>query len=181
VTGPKPKKGKASQVAAGQASYSIAGGKSAAVTLTLNAAAQKLLEQSYSLPAALSLTGGATGKVTFSYARISALVLFTVAFAPSGSTFTSLTASSLPASATVTVKCGGGTGCKRVLHPKGRSVNLTLEVAGKRFRAGAAVTVAIAAPNRVGLVDSVVFRGNSAPKFIKQCQPPGQAKPSACH
>jgi hypothetical protein len=52
--------------------------------------------------------------------------------------------------------------------------------AHSQLRPGATLQLRVSAPNRVAEVETFVIRRSQGPNVIKQCLPPGAARPARC-
>jgi hypothetical protein len=183
--GKKAPKPVAQVVTVATSNYSITGGQTANVPLTLNATGQKLLGEFFKLPVSLSVTGGAqpvTSGLTFKYARINATISFTWSFSPQSSTAQNLSIRGLRSVDQVTVICRGG-GCPFSLkHPKikGGGAAVTPLLGQAKLRPHAVVELVISAPNSVSQVEEFVIRAGAAPTASSLCQAPGVKQPGSC-
>jgi hypothetical protein len=123
-----------------------------------------------------------TRKIEFKYPRIKSKTPFTLGFAPGSTAFTQLTVSHVPRGGKVTVICHGG-GCPfstRTFAPRHGLVVLAPVFKHSQLRPGATIQLRVTAANRVGEVETFVIRGGQGPNVIKQCLPPGAARPARC-
>jgi hypothetical protein len=123
-----------------------------------------------------------TRKVTFSYPRIKSKIPFTFGFGPGSSTASQLTVTHVPRRGKVTVICHGG-GCPfsvRTFAPRHGLVVLAPLFRHSQLRPGATIQLRVGAPNRVAEVETFVIRSGQGPGVIKQCLPPGAARPAKC-
>ncbi len=181
---PKPPQGRSTSLTVASGFYSVATGKRATVTLTLNAAAQRLLSQFYELPATVAINGSTqlTRAVTFRYAVINSFISFTWEFNDSYTTDEDLAVSGLPSKPRVLLTCRGG-GCpfgKRVLKPRSRTISLASNFADAHLAPGTTVEIAITAADDVGKVGIMLMRRGQQPLFTVLCLPPGASHPLAC-
>jgi streptogramin lyase len=180
---PKPKKvTKTVTVASG--SYLVAAGHSTTITLRLNSAGQRLLNQFYRLPAALAIGGptAITKSVTFSYAVVHSPISFTWTFTASFTVERSLSISNVPSGGKVAVSCHGG-GCpfgSRTFKPTRGKVVLTSALSRSHLRPHATVRLDITATNEVGKVAIFTVRSGQQPSLTESCLPPGARTPSRC-
>jgi CSLREA domain-containing protein len=170
------------RVAAG--SYSVGTGRQVTVRIMLNRTGRTMLTQQYVLPATMSVRGTTpvTRKVTFSYPRIKSKIPFTFGFGPGSSTTTELTVTHVPRRGKVTAICHGG-GCPfsvRTFAPHHGVVALARLFRHSQLPPGTTIQLRVTASNRVGEVETFVIRRSQGPNVIKQCLPPGAARPARC-
>ena len=92
-----PKPSVASAVVVDTVPFSVVGGHSSKIQVRLNRLGRRLLSDYYKLPVTLHVLGtGLTPAFTFAYPRITAIILYGVAYAGRLSKFTSLTFTGLP-------------------------------------------------------------------------------------
>jgi hypothetical protein len=168
------------QVASG--SYSVATGKDAKITLTLNKQGRALLDRFYRVPATLKMAGAvsATRAITFSYVRVHADISAKWTPSKRSTSLGSLTISRLPATATVTVTCHGG-GCSfatKTFTPKSKS--LSPDVGQPKLKPGATLQVTVSVAGEVGDVARFSVRSGRAPAQTPLCLVPQAATPTAC-
>jgi hypothetical protein len=168
----------------GSASYSVATGVQASVTIPLNAAGGALLTKHYKLAATLSLAGTTTltRTVDFHYARITSPVAFTFEFTASHTTIRYLTVSNIPEGGVVDVICHGG-GCpfaSRAFSPSGGQVALTPSLKGSPLRPRSTLDIEVTATNQVGKVAIFETQSGAQPTLTEQCLPPGASSPLRC-
>jgi hypothetical protein len=99
-----------------------------------------------------------------------------------------LTASNVPAGATITIRCKGKPRCslrkkKTIRVSKAGTVNLLKSLTKKerKFRAGQKLEIQISAPGRIGKDVVLTFKNNGrAPSGTTRCLSPGSTTPRAC-
>jgi hypothetical protein len=177
------------------ASFTIAAGHSANVSLALNAAGSRLLAKFYVLPTALSFSGtrNASPRTTirFAYSLVTPPNGVSASFSwvgePCAFCWTKVDPShvfgisNLLPTATVKVRCNG-VGCprSRSFGPGRSSVNLDAMFAGHRMGQGSVIQLFIKAPNSVGRLVTFRMRPALSPTERVLCLPPGARKPLAC-
>jgi hypothetical protein len=171
-------------VKVGAASFAVNSGGRTTLRIVLNRTGLTMLAQHYTLPATLTLRGTTqlSRKVTFTYRRIKADVPFTLSFAGTSSVATQLAVTKMPRGAKLTVTCRGG-GCPfghRAFAARHGTVILTPTFKQAHLHAGTIIRFEVAAPNRVGFVETLVIRSGQGPLDIKQCLPPGVHRPTRC-
>jgi hypothetical protein len=171
-------------VQVGAGSYSVPTGRQVALRIPLNRSGQAMLTQQYVLVTTMSLRGTTqvTRKVTFRYPRIGSKIAFTFGFGPGSSTTSQLTVTHVPRGGKVTVICHGG-GCPlsvRMFSPHDGVVALAPLFRRSQLRPGATIQIRVTANNRVGDIETFVIRRSRGPSLIKQCLPPGAARPAQC-
>lgn len=165
-------------------SYSVPSGHHVTVRIRLNRTGRTMLTQQYVLATTMSLRGttAVTRKVTFRYPRIKSKIPFTFGFGPGSSTTSELTVTHVPRGGKVTVVCHGG-GCPfsvRTFRPHHSAVVLAPLFRHSQLRPGTTIQLRVTASNRVGEVETFVIRRSQGPNVIKQCLPPGLARPAQC-
>jgi hypothetical protein len=165
-------------------SYSVPTGRRVTLRIALNRSGRTMLTQQYVLVTAMSLRGTTllTRKVTFRYPRIDSKIPFTFGFGPGSSTTSQLTVTHVPRGGKVTVICHGG-GCPlsvRTFAPHHGIVVLAPLFRHSQLRPGTTIQLRVTARNRVGEVETFVFRPSQGPSLTKQCLPPGAARPARC-
>ena len=170
------------KVAAG--SYSVHTGSRTTVRIVLNRAGRTMLTERYVLATTMSLRGTTpvTRRVTFRYPRIKSKIPFTFGFGPGSTTTSELSVTHVPHGGKVTVICRGG-GCPfsvRTFASHHNAVVLGPLFRHSQLRPGATIQLRVLASNRVGEVETFVIRRSQGPNVIKQCLPPGAARPSRC-
>lgn len=180
----KQRKSQSAVVRVASGSYSAAPGKRATTTLSLNSQGKKLLARFYRLRATLKITGtaSATRTIIFSYTRVRAAITAKWALSKSSTSLTSLTISSLPAKARVTVACKAS-GCpfaKRAFSPKGKSLALASTFGNAKLKPGATIQITVSVAGQVGSVARFAVRSGRPPIRTSLCLVPGARKPAAC-
>lgn len=170
------------KVAAG--SYSVHSGGRTTVRIALNRTGRTMLSQQYTLATTMSVRGTTpvTRSVTFRYPRIKSKIPFTFGFGPGSSTTSELSVTHVPRGGKVTVICHGG-GCPfsvRTFAPHHNAVVLAPLFRNSQLRPGTTIQLRVTASNRVGEVETFVIRRSQGPNVIKQCLPPGTARPARC-
>jgi hypothetical protein len=174
--------GKALTVAG--ASYSVASGHHVKVTVHLNQTGRTMLTQQYVLATTMSLRGTTrvSRKVTFRYPVIKSKIPFTFGFGPGSSTTSERSVTHVPRGGKVAVICHGG-GCPfsaRTFAPHHGVVVLAPLFQHSQLRPGATIQLRVTASNRVAEVETFLIRSGQAPTVVKQCLPPGAARPARC-
>jgi hypothetical protein len=187
----EPKKQKVTTVIVGvaTASYSMAGGRSTSVRITLNKSGRGLLAKFYRLSVQLAWSGttNQTIPVTYSYPRLRPTVhnIWTWTDVPCSPCFTTvneLTLTGLKSTERVTLRCSGR-GCRfgqRVTKRHGPRLALARSLAGAHLRPGTALEIAVTAPNTVGFVQAYTIVTGGLPRGRVQCLPPGARAPTRC-
>ena len=166
-------------------SYSVAAGHSTTITLKLNRAGQKLLNQFYRLPARVAIGGTTpiTTTVTFSYGRLHISPGFTWVITNTFTFATKLTLPGLPRQARTTVICHGG-GCpfstRRFSTPRHGTLDLAPAFEHRHLAPHATIELRISA--RTAVTEVVIFTINAGkqPTEAFRCMPPGAHRPTAC-
>ena len=166
--------------------FTLASGKSAALTVKLNATGRRLLDRFYRLPTDLTITGTTirAERVTFSYPRVDAFVSWTWSYNGAHTNIQQLGVTGIPHDGQVTVACRGG-GCRaseeRFTPKRGNSVTLASSIikAGV-LTAGAKLQITISAPDSVAKVLTITTRRNNYPSVVKGCKLPGSTHPTTC-
>jgi hypothetical protein len=166
------------------ASYSVATGSQATVTIPLNRLGKTLLAKSYKLTAKLSVVGttALTTTVHFHYLVVKALLSFTWASNPAYTRAESLSVSAIPPGGVVNAICRGG-GCpfanKRFSPSTAGNVNLEPSLKSSKLRPGTSLQLRITDTNYVGKVYTFAIHSGQLPSIIGQCLPPA-SKPTKC-
>jgi hypothetical protein len=165
-------------------SYTVQAGHRVTLRIVLNRAGRTMLTQRYVLATTMSVRGTTpvTRNVKFKYARIKSKIPFTFGFGPGSTTTSELTVTHVPRGGKVTAICHGG-GCPfslRTLAPHHGAVVLAPLFRHSQLRPGATIQLRVTASNRVGEVETFVIRRSQGPNVIKQCLPPGAARPAQC-
>jgi hypothetical protein len=165
-------------------SYSVQTGGRTTVRILLNRTGRTMLTKQYTLATTVSVGGttAVTRNVTFRYPRIKSKIPFTFGFGPGSTTTSELSVTHVPRGGKVTVICHGG-GCPlsvRKFAPHHGSVLLAPLFRGSQLRPGTTIQLRVSAANRVAEVETFVFRRGQGPNVIKQCLPPGAARPARC-
>jgi hypothetical protein len=179
-------------VTVAHASFNVAAGQSATVSLQLNATGKKLLAHAYTLHTTLTFTGIAipAQAFTFTYPLVTPVpnaswVEWSWLGKPCTFCWTSIykrfTIPKLRSNAKVEVTCVGAK-CpgQQSFGPGKQSVNLTPMFLGKRFGPGVVIELHITAPQSVGRVITWTTLAGNSPTQKVRCLPPGDRTPVKC-
>lgn len=171
-------------IALGHASFAVPAPHFALVSMTIDAAGRRLLDEFYRLPAQLTFPGTVLPPrtVTFEYPVIGHVLSYTASWRPLYTTMRRFAATRLPAHARVQVRCRGP-GCpfhQYTSRPTGTNLDLTYLFRGAHLLPTATLYAAVTAPNMVGDALLMRIRDGAPPQVTKLCVVPGVRTAHPC-
>lgn len=172
-------------VALGHTSFAVPALRHARVSVTIDAAGRRLLDEFYRLPARLAFPGTALAArtVTFDYPLIGHVIRYTASWRRHYTTLPLFSATGLPAHSRIQLRCDGP-GCPfhhHTSHPRGADLDLAHLFGDAHLLPTATVYAGVRARNVIGEALLLRIRDGAPPQVTKLCLVPGVKTAQRCH